>query len=64
LYNDLWGTGPALSLDGLLSGTPIDTGLLAFTARMEDVAGAFGNQPLILRMRIFFICGDIDYSGG
>ncbi|MDH3938767.1 MAG: M28 family peptidase, partial [candidate division Zixibacteria bacterium] len=62
--NDLSGTGLTLSVDGLLSGTPVDTGTILFTAQLEDIAGATDQQLLSLLVRVWFICGDIDHSGG
>lgn len=63
LNDDLVSTGLSLSADGMLSGTPVDTGVLIFTARIEDETSAFDEQPLSLRVRIWFVCGDIDNSG-
>jgi hypothetical protein len=62
LNDDLVGTGLSLSDDGLLAGTPVDTGVLAFTTRVEDETSAFDEQPLSLLVRLWFICGDIDGS--
>lgn len=42
----------------------MDTGTISFTAHLEDIAGAFDEQILNLLVRVWFICGDIDHSGG
>jgi hypothetical protein len=46
LNNDLTGTGLSLTPGGLLSGTPINSGQIAFTARVQDQVGATDDQPL------------------
>jgi len=41
---DLAGTGLALSPDGRLTGVPVSTGIISFTARLEDASGAVDEQ--------------------
>ncbi len=62
---DLAGTGLSLSAQGLLSGTPADTGLMSFTARAEDITGSQDEKVLTLTVVLAYICGDAngDESG-
>jgi len=60
--SDLAGTGLTLGSDGLLAGTPIGTGLIDFTARVEDEVGASNETLIGLQVSIPFICGDMDQS--
>ena len=45
---DLAGSGLAVSTDGLVSGTPIVTGSVSFTARVADAVGAEGTKPFTI----------------
>ncbi len=45
-YGDLVGTGLSLASDGTLSGTPIDSGMISFTAHVADEIGASGQKSL------------------
>ena len=60
---DLQGTGLSLTTGGLLSGTPVDTGSVSFTARVEDIAGSVDEKLLNLFVEPAYICGDIDGDG-
>ncbi|MFH1372958.1 MAG: M4 family metallopeptidase [bacterium] len=60
---DLAGTGLTLTADGLLSGTPIDTGTIVFTASVQDIAGSTDEKQFDLRVEPAWICGDVDNSG-
>lgn len=55
---DLSGTGIGLQTDGLLSGNPSDTGLITFTAQVEDDIGAIDEKMLELYIKVAYICGD------
>ena len=59
---DLAGSGLSLSSDGSLSGQPNDTGLIAFTARVEDAVGAYDEKVFSLDIRLSFICGDVNFD--
>lgn len=61
-FGDLEGTGLVLEADGLLTGVPVVSGNVDFTARAEDDAADYDEQMLTLFIRAF-ICGDIDNSG-
>ncbi|MFH1372956.1 MAG: M28 family peptidase [bacterium] len=60
---DLVGTGLTLGTDGLLAGTPTDTGNISFTAQVADFPGSSDEQLLSLVVEAAWICGDIDGSG-
>jgi hypothetical protein len=60
---DLASTGLTLSASGLLSGTPTVYGEIGFTARVQDQVGAETEQPLLLNIAPFIICGDADNDG-
>ncbi len=60
--HDLEGTGISLSPAGLLSGTPIDTGTVNFTAQVEDIAGSTDERLFTLIIGPSYICGDVDGS--
>ncbi len=59
-YDDLQGTGLSLAADGLLDGTPVDTGTISFTARVEDIAGSFDEKLFSFFIELSYICGDVD----
>jgi hypothetical protein len=61
---DLSGTGLALSTDGLLSGTPSDTGTINFIARIEDAVGGSDEMPLTLIVVQSYVCGDANGDEG
>jgi hypothetical protein len=56
--NDLVSTGLSLSPDGLLTGTPSQSGTINFTARVEDSVGSSDEQELTFEITASFICGD------
>jgi hypothetical protein len=60
--DDLAVLGLTLNEEGLVSGTPIDTGSFAFTARAEDQVGSSDEVLLMLRIGPAYICGDVDNS--
>jgi hypothetical protein len=62
--NDLVGSGLTLEAGGRLTGTPADTGMVVFTARVTDAAGSQADRLLTLHVGAAYICGDIDGSGG
>lgn len=45
---DLDGTGLALAGSGVVSGTPVVSGGISFTARAEDMVGGHADQPLTI----------------
>jgi hypothetical protein len=57
---DLSGTGLALSSDGLLSGTPTDTGTINFIAEVVDITGSSDEKSLSVVIGPDFICGDVN----
>ena len=61
--NNLNGTGLTLSSTGLLSGTPLDTGIISFTARVVDAPGSANEKLFSFRIKPAYICGDADGSG-
>jgi Zn-dependent metalloprotease len=61
--NNLSGTGLTLSSTGLLSGTPIDSGIITFTAKAADVAGSYGEKLFSFRIKPAYICGDANGNG-
>ncbi len=60
LYSELSGTGLSLSTDGYLSGIPLDTGFVEFTAEVEDEIGAVDIRTYNLTVYPQFICGDVN----
>jgi hypothetical protein len=62
--NDLDGTGLFLSSEGLLSGTPLDTGSISFIALVEDAEGIPSEKQYTFHIWLPFICGDatMDYQ--
>ena len=58
--DDLQGTGLNLAADGLLSGTPVDTGTISFTAWVEDVIGSADEKLFSFVIEPSYICGDVD----
>ncbi len=64
--NDLTGTGLTLSASGLVNGTPLSTGTIDFTSRIEDGIGAIFDKPLQIVVTEF-ICdcfpGDANDDG-
>jgi len=62
---DLGGSGLALSQSGLLSGTPLVSGELGFTAVVTDSVGAIGQRDLVLSVTSpgSYIPGDVNNSG-
>jgi len=61
--NNLQGTGLSLAADGLLSGTPVDTGTISFTALVEDAVGSADEKPFSFVIGPSYICGDVDGNG-
>ena len=59
---DLAAWGLTLDSEGILNGTPSDTGLLTFTVRAEDDCGCFAEQEFSFRVAPAYICGDVDNS--
>ncbi len=51
-YSDLAGTGLSLSTDGILSGTPISTGTISFTAEVVDEAKSRAADEQVLSFDI------------
>ncbi|MDX9856657.1 MAG: M4 family metallopeptidase [candidate division Zixibacteria bacterium] len=60
INSDLVGTGLSLTTDGLLSGTPGDTGVIEFMVRYRDEAGSQAFQVLLLTVDPPYICGDVN----
>ncbi|MBD3401663.1 hypothetical protein GF420_02115, partial [candidate division GN15 bacterium] len=60
---DLAGTGLTLSTDGLLSGTPSDTGTITMTVRYSDETGSATFKGLSLVIDPPYICGDVNNDG-
>lgn len=58
--NDLAGSGLSLASDGLLSGTPLDTGIISLTVRAQDAVGSFEEKPFTLTVGPDYICGDVN----
>jgi len=56
--DDLVSTGLTLSTDGLLSGTPVQTGTIDFTAEVEDEVGSIDEKLFSFDIVASFICGD------
>ncbi len=56
--DDLAGSGIALSSKGVLSGIPIETGSITFTARVIDEVGAAAEKEFTLSMVSAYVCGD------
>lgn len=61
--NDLAAAGLSLAADGLLAGTPSTPGEVAFTARVEDDAGAFDDRAFVLIIWPVYVCGDANGDG-
>jgi len=61
--SDLQGTGLNLAEDGLLSGTPVDAGIISFTARVEDAVGSVDEKLFSFVIEPSYICGDVDGDG-
>lgn len=61
---NLSGTGIGIQSDGLLSGTPADSGLFTFTAQVMDAAGAVAEKSLELHITVYYICGDANGDEG
>jgi C1A family cysteine protease len=61
--SDLQGSGLNLAADGLLSGTPVDTGTISFTARVEDAVGSVDEKLFSFVIEPSYICGDVDGDG-
>ncbi len=60
LNGDLAGTGLSLAADGMLSGTPVDSGSYSFTAHVEDMVGSQDERLFTLVIVLPYICGDVD----
>ncbi len=58
MNGDLTGVGLTLSGTGLLSGTPVDTGTISFTARAEDAVGSADEMLLTIEVLDYYECGD------
>jgi hypothetical protein len=63
LNDDLSETGLSLSVTGLLSGVPSDTGSITFIAHVEDEIGAAADRFLSAEVNFSWVCGDADGSG-
>lgn len=61
---DLTGSGLTLSGTGMLSGTPVSTGTISFTARAQDMAGSADEKLLSIDVTEPYQCGDADGDGG
>jgi hypothetical protein len=61
--NDLAGSGVMLASSGLLSGTPLVSGTIAFTAYTEDQVGSSDTRALDLIIGNTFVCGDVTGEG-
>jgi len=63
-YGELEGTGLTFSPEGLLSGTPTDTGTISFTAYVEDAMGIPSERFFTFHVWFPFVCGDagMDYQ--
>jgi len=59
-YGSLDGTGLTLSSDGILSGTPIDTGVIILTALAVDALGVTNEKEFAFHSLLPFLCGDAD----
>jgi Zinc carboxypeptidase/Carboxypeptidase regulatory-like domain/Dockerin type I domain len=57
-YNSLNGSGLSLSEEGLISGTPLESGLIGFYAEVEDITGSNVYKPLSFDIKSGYICGD------
>ncbi|MBN2227587.1 MAG: agmatine deiminase family protein [candidate division Zixibacteria bacterium] len=55
---DLEGRGLTLSISGLVSGVPTDSGTVSFTARAVDAIGAFDEQEFSIYVSYAYVCGD------
>ena len=67
IYSDFTGDlspyGLNISSDGLVSGTPTDTGTVEFTVHLVDEIGANIQQAFSFYIQIAYICGDADNDG-
>ena len=57
---DLAATGLGLSSEGLIDGTPVDTGTITFIARVEDEIGAGTEMEYTFHIDLEFVCGDLN----
>jgi len=55
---ELGGTGLTLSPTGLLSGVPLDSGIVAFTAKATDSIGAYNDHVFSVVITYAYVCGD------
>ena len=60
---NLPGSGLTLSGAGLLSGTPLAIGPIAFTAKVEDAVGSSDEQFLVFAVVEAYACGDVNDDG-
>jgi Zinc carboxypeptidase/Dockerin type I domain/Carboxypeptidase regulatory-like domain len=60
---ELAGTGLNISVGGLLSGTPVDSGTILFVARVVDLAGSADEKQFSFHIGPAFICGDVNDDG-
>jgi hypothetical protein len=60
---DLAGTGLEFSINGLLFGTPSDTGAMGFIAYITDSIGAEAQKSFELFTNVAYICGDANSDG-
>ncbi|MCK5126165.1 MAG: hypothetical protein KAR42_07905 [candidate division Zixibacteria bacterium] len=56
--SDLASYGLILSTSGMISGTPIQGGLIEFAARVTDNCGAIDEKALTLDIKLPYVCGD------
>jgi hypothetical protein len=57
-FSELAGTGLSLSSEGALSGIPVDTGRIIFTALAADTNGLAAERRYIFRAYPGYVCGD------
>ncbi len=60
LNGDLAGTGLTISSEGLLSGTPTDTGTISFTLRVYDEVGGSASRTYDIHVGAGWMCGDLN----
>ncbi len=63
LNGDLSGTGLTLAAGGILSGTPVVSGQVDFTAQALDAVGGSATEPFALQISPAYICGDVNGDG-
>jgi Peptidase family M28/Dockerin type I domain len=61
---DLTGSGLSLAPDGYLTGQPLDTGVITFTAQVADAGGVTNEKVYSIRVWVPYVCGDANRDGG